>query len=235
MVKLEELKVEQLKKELAALGQKTTGTKSELVHRLRLAIEALGKDPNTVDFGLNSDDVERVGGAEGVDSAAIVDEGGDGIGNDVVIGEVRRSSSDENFGVISEFAKELKELKSYVRGVEMAAMQNLEVVLDKMNDMENRFIREIESLKRNCRHPTLDEYNVEVEGSHASTLKLKSPTFDGTTSFSVFKLQFETVAEKNNWSNKDKAVALIVALKGSAADVLQALPESGQREGYGCS
>jgi hypothetical protein len=50
------------------------------------------------------------------------------------------------------------------------------------------------------------------------------PTFDGTTSWSVFQRQFEIVAEQNRWTNREKSTYLITALKGREADVLPGIP-----------
>ncbi|XP_073811775.1 uncharacterized protein [Musca autumnalis] len=57
-----------------------------------------------------------------------------------------------------------------------------------------------------------------------NTLKIKPPVFDGSTSLNVFKLQFETLAARDSWNDNDKAVSLLMALKGDAADVLQSIP-----------
>jgi hypothetical protein len=50
------------------------------------------------------------------------------------------------------------------------------------------------------------------------------PSFNGTTSLSVFRRQFEIVAEHNRWSNREKSSYLITALKGRAADELPGIP-----------
>jgi hypothetical protein len=52
------------------------------------------------------------------------------------------------------------------------------------------------------------------------------PTFNGSTLWSVFRQEFEIVAEHNLWSNREKLTYLIKALKGRAADVLPAIPTS---------
>jgi anion-transporting ArsA/GET3 family ATPase len=52
----------------------------------------------------------------------------------------------------------------------------------------------------------------------------QAPTFDGKTSWSTFWRQFETVAEHNVWSAREKSTYLITALKGRAADVLAGIP-----------
>jgi hypothetical protein len=50
------------------------------------------------------------------------------------------------------------------------------------------------------------------------------PTFNGTTSWSVFLRQSEIVAEHNSWSNREKSTYLIRALKERAANVLPGIP-----------
>ena len=54
-------------------------------------------------------------------------------------------------------------------------------------------------------------------------IKVKPPTYDGKTSWSTYLKQFEAAAAANGWSPADKAVALIVALRGEAMNVLQTL------------
>jgi hypothetical protein len=53
---------------------------------------------------------------------------------------------------------------------------------------------------------------------------VQTPTFEGCITWSVFRRQFEVVAEQNWWSNQDKSTYLITALKGRAADVLPGIP-----------
>jgi vacuolar-type H+-ATPase subunit I/STV1 len=54
------------------------------------------------------------------------------------------------------------------------------------------------------------------------TSAVQPPTFNGNTSWSVFRRQFETVTEHNHWSDKEKSTYLITALKGRAEDAIQA-------------
>jgi hypothetical protein len=50
------------------------------------------------------------------------------------------------------------------------------------------------------------------------------PTLDGKTLWTTFRRQFETVAEHNMWSHREKSTYLITALKGWATDVLASIP-----------
>ncbi|GBN90819.1 hypothetical protein AVEN_36626-1 [Araneus ventricosus] len=50
---------------------------------------------------------------------------------------------------------------------------------------------------------------------------VKSLTFYGQTSWTVFKTQFDVVSSANGWNNFVKASQLVTSLRGSAAEVLQ--------------
>ena len=64
-----------------------------------------------------------------------------------------------------------------------------------------------------------------------STARIKPPCFDGSSSLSVFKFQFQTVANRNGWEDDEKTLELILAIKGAAAEILKTLPTS-RRNNY---
>ncbi|GBO05135.1 hypothetical protein AVEN_265264-1 [Araneus ventricosus] len=53
---------------------------------------------------------------------------------------------------------------------------------------------------------------------------VKSLTFDGQTSWTVFKTQFDVVSSAIGWTDFVKASKLVASLRGSAAEVLQGIP-----------
>ncbi|GBN10267.1 hypothetical protein AVEN_153178-1 [Araneus ventricosus] len=53
---------------------------------------------------------------------------------------------------------------------------------------------------------------------------IKCLTFDGQTSWTVFKTQFDVVSSTNGWTDFVKASQLVASLRGSAAEVLQGIP-----------
>ena len=53
--------------------------------------------------------------------------------------------------------------------------------------------------------------------------RIKPPCFDGSSPLSVFKFQCKTVASRNGWDDDEKALELVLALKGAAAGVLETL------------
>ena len=60
------------------------------------------------------------------------------------------------------------------------------------------------------------------------TVHVKAPTFDGSSHWATYLRQFEAAACANNWTEKDKAVSLVLALNGSAAELLQKVPPDSQ-------
>jgi hypothetical protein len=63
-------------------------------------------------------------------------------------------------------------------------------------------------------------------GSSAGTNadKVKPPKFDGSTSWVVFRRQFDAAAIHNDWTPREKAGHLLSVLQGQAADVLHSVP-----------
>ncbi|GBN44532.1 hypothetical protein AVEN_273601-1 [Araneus ventricosus] len=53
---------------------------------------------------------------------------------------------------------------------------------------------------------------------------IKSLTFDGQTSWTVFKTQFDVVSSANGWTDFVKTSQRVASLRGSAAEVLQGIP-----------
>ncbi|UYV71663.1 K02A2.6-like, partial [Cordylochernes scorpioides] len=68
-----------------------------------------------------------------------------------------------------------------------------------------------------------------VAGTASAVLKITPPTFDGQSSFGNYMRQFEAVSLNNGWGEAERAIDLIVALRGPALDLLQTIPEQDQR------
>ena len=54
------------------------------------------------------------------------------------------------------------------------------------------------------------------------------PTYEGKTSWEIFKTQFDIVSELNKWNYADKGAYLAVSLAGDAMSVLGSLPKAGR-------
>ncbi|XP_067647616.1 uncharacterized protein [Eurosta solidaginis] len=102
----------------------------------------------------------------------------------------------------------------------------LEAQNTKIVQLEDTMDAEIEALKGHIQDLQINRPTVS-----ASNPKVKTPSFDGSVPFQVFKLQFEKTAAVNNWNAEDKVATLFVALKGPAAEILQTIPE-GERNCY---
>ncbi|GFU12613.1 retrovirus-related Pol polyprotein from transposon opus [Nephila pilipes] len=70
----------------------------------------------------------------------------------------------------------------------------------------------------------LAEMKKSMEAEQEEIRIFKSLTFDGQTSWSVFKTQFDVVSSSNGWTDRVKASQLVASLRGSAAEVLQGIP-----------
>lgn len=60
-------------------------------------------------------------------------------------------------------------------------------------------------------------------------LKLKTLTFDCKPSWGMYRVQFETAAQINNWNDAHKETQLVLALHRSALELLQTIPSANQR------
>jgi len=227
MVKFEELKVEQLKKELAARGLVTSGTKAELQKRLREAVESNGGNIDDMSFDYVTD-------APQLDMNVLLGLLSE-IKGDISASnkELKADISDSNKEITDKMDHKMNIMDSKMDGIKgditeingkieskfkevddsIQSMQKQQLFLEqKISSLENKVV-EIE------RAPPIIRSNPET-----NVTKMKAPTFDGTTSLNVFKLQFETIASSNAWNRREMASTLVVALRGSAAEVLQMIP-----------
>ncbi|KAJ8705968.1 hypothetical protein PYW07_010745 [Mythimna separata] len=62
----------------------------------------------------------------------------------------------------------------------------------------------------------------------ASAAKFDMPRFDGTSSWTAFKYQFQTLVKTNRWDDDQSFAALTLALRGDALLVLENLPSDGR-------
>ncbi|UYV78634.1 K02A2.6-like, partial [Cordylochernes scorpioides] len=92
-----------------------------------------------------------------------------------------------------------------------------EEMKDKMSALEER-LAAVET-----GHPRTSVFQQENNNSGRPLVKV--PTFDGQSSWTSFKTQFDVVAQANGWNVRDKASFLAAALRGPAVDVLQMIPE----------
>ncbi|XP_074039692.1 uncharacterized protein [Leptinotarsa decemlineata] len=66
--------------------------------------------------------------------------------------------------------------------------------------------------------------------SEPGKLSMKPPQFEGKTPWANYRRQFEAAARANGWNAGEKAVALTLALRGEATNILQTLTAQEQEE-----
>ncbi|UYV61028.1 hypothetical protein LAZ67_1003178, partial [Cordylochernes scorpioides] len=120
--------------------------------------------------------------------------------------------------------------------------QEREEFHQKVTNLEIRFQSEIGGVQAALENNIGEVRRLEIELARMKSLEgavisptgrnIPSPTFDGQTSLEGFRRQFEAVTLNNGWGETEKVTNLIVALRGSALDLLQAVPRADQQS-YG--
>ncbi|ESN92865.1 hypothetical protein HELRODRAFT_164998 [Helobdella robusta] len=141
------------------------------------------------------------------------------------------SSLDVNRSKIKEQSErqteELKQIKDQLKHVKLEVAEQIEEQSTRIEIIEQKLDRQTVEIDHK-----IDKLKRELEQSkkmtmpldHASGRTLKVPAFDGEMSWNVYKTQFKAAATSNCWNGKERATALILALRGSAAEVLQTIP-----------
>ncbi|GBM94108.1 hypothetical protein AVEN_237383-1 [Araneus ventricosus] len=104
----------------------------------------------------------------------------------------------------AEMKKGKKEMKNQIQS-------HFESQVGEIKDHANSCIERIEDVQSEKR---------EIGESRPT---VKSLSFDGQTSWTAFKTQFDVVSHANGWNNSVKANQLVATLRGSAAEVLQGI------------
>ncbi|ESN95064.1 hypothetical protein HELRODRAFT_184476 [Helobdella robusta] len=123
--------------------------------------------------------------------------------------------------------EELKQIKDQLKHVKLEVAEQIEEQSIRIEMIEQKLDRQTVEVDHK-----IDKLKRELEQSkkmampldHASGRTLKVPAFDGEMSWNVYKNQFEAAATSNCWNGKERSTALILALRGSAAEVLQTIP-----------
>ncbi|GBN24670.1 hypothetical protein AVEN_245178-1 [Araneus ventricosus] len=121
-------------------------------------------------------------------------------------------------GCIGRMEEEVQDVKAKIEEFEGEVHMKIEEVKskvqEKMSNLERRF-SDLETRPNNF--PANPEFMY-------SRPTVKPMTFDGLTSWTVFKTQFDVVSSTNGWTDFVKASQLVASLRGSAAEVLQGIP-----------
>ncbi|GFT53861.1 retrovirus-related Pol polyprotein from transposon 412 [Trichonephila clavipes] len=97
-------------------------------------------------------------------------------------------------------------------------------IFEKVEEVSISFRSDLEKLKQKVMTGQGDEFKFQAPYSKPS---IKLSTYDGKSSWQVYKTQFSIVADANQWDSQTKACQLAAAsLRADAADILQTLPET---------
>ncbi|GFY19661.1 retrovirus-related Pol polyprotein from transposon 297 [Trichonephila clavipes] len=96
-------------------------------------------------------------------------------------------------------------------------------IFEKVEDVSISFRSDLEKLKQKVMTGQADEFKFQAPYSKPS---IKLSTYDGKSSWQVYKTQFSIVADANQWDSQTKACQLAASLRADAADILQTLPET---------
>ncbi|GFW04468.1 gag-Pol polyprotein [Trichonephila clavipes] len=94
---------------------------------------------------------------------------------------------------------------------------------NKFVDIENKFENKFEDIKSKLEAKIFEKVE-DVSISFRTFHKLS--TYDGKSSWQVYKTQFSIVADANQWDSQTKDCQLAASLRANAADILQTLPET---------
>ncbi|KAI5738489.1 hypothetical protein M8J77_007742 [Diaphorina citri] len=239
MKKLNELTCKELVVQLKSRGLSSSGPKAELTARLEEALRAAGLDPNEVTFDELSD-----GGKSS-------EEGGEKSFYDkmaAMISSLEEDIKALNKQTVQSVNKQLESTSKQAIG--MVNKQTADTTNNRTNGMEktNNHVLELQSgleakikifqvemdkIKEDVRLIKQDMNNrvKRIENQLASSsfpesvnpIKFEPPVYDGQTAWQIFKRQFEAVCACNMWSASEKTTALVLALRGPAADLIQTL------------
>ncbi|GFW53059.1 retrovirus-related Pol polyprotein from transposon 412 [Trichonephila clavipes] len=96
-------------------------------------------------------------------------------------------------------------------------------IFEKVEEVSISFRSDLEKLKQKVMTGQGDEFKFQAPYSKPS---IKLSTYDGKSSWQVYKTQFSIVADANQWDSQTKACQLAASFRADAADILQTLPET---------
>lgn len=250
MVKLNDLKIQQLKAELEERKLPVNGQKVELQARLRNAMEAEGINVDEFVFEGAESSTKVEGKLEEQRTPPNTD-------MNMILAAMQQIIQQNSQEMESRITQQMTGITQQIAANESRLTEQISEVTGQLMRMESNAAQlqvrqikveeELQTLNQRVDAVDADFHKMETEISllnnrvqelqlsgPVTTMgapKLKAPSFDGSTPFQIFKLQFEKTATTNNWSAESKAATLIVSLKGSAAEVLQTIPDS-ERDNY---
>ncbi|KAJ8939798.1 hypothetical protein NQ318_022728 [Aromia moschata] len=105
-------------------------------------------------------------------------------------------------------------------------------ILEKINGLEHQLHRASIADSGDClTSPATPLQHSSLMHTERSVHKmLKPPTYDGQSSWSMYRRQFEAAAKANGWTPQEMATSLVISLRGQALEILQSIPEEQQND-----
>ncbi|KAJ8947633.1 hypothetical protein NQ318_002645 [Aromia moschata] len=140
--------------------------------------------------------------------------------------ETRRRGVIRKFKVVEENKEEIE------RKLEDTRRQVQKEILEKINGLEHQLHRtSIADSGDYSTSPGIPLQNSTLMHAERSVHKmLKPPTYDGQSSWSMYRRQFEAAAKANGWTPQEMATSLVISLRGQALEILQSIPEEQQND-----
>ncbi|KAJ8962167.1 hypothetical protein NQ318_018124 [Aromia moschata] len=133
--------------------------------------------------------------------------------------ETRRRGVIRKFKVVEENKEEIE------RKLEDTRRQAQKEILEKINGLEHQLHRtSIADSGDYSTSPGIPLQNSTLMHTERSVHKiLKPPTYDGQSSWSMYRRQF-------GWTSQEMATSLVISLRGQALEILQSIPEEQQND-----
>ncbi|KAJ8957203.1 hypothetical protein NQ318_007765 [Aromia moschata] len=118
------------------------------------------------------------------------------------------------------------------RKLEDTRRQVQKEILEKINGLEHQLHRTSIADSGDCStSPATPLQHSSLMHTERSVHKmLKPPTYDGQSSWSMYRRQFEAAAKANGWTPQEMATSLVISLRGQALEILQSIPEEQQND-----
>ncbi|KAJ8939409.1 hypothetical protein NQ318_007668, partial [Aromia moschata] len=134
---------------------------------------------------------------------------------------------------VNRIEKVVEENKEEIeRKLEDTRRQVQKEILEKINGLEHQLHRTSIADSGDCStSPATPLQHSSLMHTERSVHKmLKPPTYDGQSSWSMYRRQFEAAAKANGWTSQEMATSLVISLRGQALEILQSIPEEQQND-----
>ncbi|GFT19525.1 retrovirus-related Pol polyprotein from transposon 412 [Nephila pilipes] len=209
------LRVIELREQLSNRGLPTTGLKVELVKRLRDAMES-------------EQGIREVSDESSPEISQREQEGR-------LLEEMKKNQEEMKANIVSVINTKIDVIADKVDKNE-ERLGEIENNIEKNEERFGEITLEIEKLKEamkvdisseksNFAKENIREQEISQDQPNIAKRNIKIFTYDGKTSWHVYKSQFSIVANGSDWDPVTKARQLAASLRGEAADVLRTVPE----------